>query len=346
MQAAQPAAQFLAYLGVQRAERFVEQQYARLDGQGAGQRDTLALSARQLRRITVGQPIQLYQLQQILDLAADLVFRRTLAARLHAQTKGHVFKHGHVLEQRVMLKHETHLALTHVARRCIFRIQQDLTTVRMFQASNNAQQGSLAATRRAQQCRQFTAGKIERDIVESDEVAETLVDIFNCYRHDQCSVERKAESSAWFSFKRHSIKAFRARVTSASKASRDATANAAEKLYSLYSISTCSGIVLVSPRIWPDTTDTAPNSPMARALHRITPYNRPHLMFGKVTCQKVFHPEAPSTSAASSSSLPCDCISGISSRATKGKVTNTVASTMPGTANRILMSCSRSHGPK
>ena len=32
-----------------------------------------------------------------------------------------------------------------------------------------------------------------------------------------------------------------------------------------------SGSVLVWPRMWPLTTLTAPNSPMARALHRITP---------------------------------------------------------------------------
>ncbi len=78
---------------------------------------------------------------------------------------------------------------------------------------------------------------------------------------------------------------------------------------------------------------------MARALHRITPYSRPHLMLGSVTCQKVCQPLAPSTMAACSSSLPCACISGISSRAMNGKVTNTVASTMPGTAKMILMSC-------
>ena len=33
----------------------------------------------------------------------------------------------------------------------------------------------------------------------------------------------------------------------------------------------CSGMVMVTPRMCPDTTDTAPNSPMARALERITP---------------------------------------------------------------------------
>ncbi|EDT00985.1 hypothetical protein BamIOP4010DRAFT_5511 [Burkholderia ambifaria IOP40-10] len=97
--------------------------------------------------------------------------------------------------------------------------------------------------------------------------------------------------------------------------------------------------------MWPDTTDTAPNSPIARALHRITPYSRPHFTFGSVTRRKICQPDAPSTRAASSSSVPCACISGISSRATNGNVTKIVASTMPGTAKMICTSWSCSHGP-
>ena len=97
----------------------------------------------------------------------------------------------------------------------------------------------------------------------------------------------------------------------------------------------CSGRVLVRPRMWPETTETAPNSPMARALHSSTPYSRPQRMFGSVTSRKVCQPLAPSDSAVSSSSLPWVCISGISSRATNGKVTKVVASTMPGTAKMM-----------
>src|SRR4249919_1859594 len=104
----------------------------------------------------------------------------------------------------------------------------------------------------------------------------------------------------------------------------------------------CSGSVLVSPRICPDTTDTAPNSPIARALHSSTPYNRPHLMLGRVTRRNIVHAPAPSERAASSSSAPCCCISGISSRTTNGKVMNSVASTIAGRANRILTSCAAS----
>ena len=70
---------------------------------------------------------------------------------------------------------------------------------------------------------------------------------------------------------RHSATDLMTSVTSARIASSDATANAATDWYSLYRISTCSGTVLVCPRMWPDTTDTAPNSPIARALHKITP---------------------------------------------------------------------------
>src|SRR5450432_2660918 len=95
----------------------------------------------------------------------------------------------------------------------------------------------------------------------------------------------------------------------------------------------------------PDTTDTAPNSPIARALHRMTPYKRPQRTLGRVMRSRICRPLAPSVSAASSSSLPWACMVAMSSRATSGKVTNVVAMTMPGTAKMILMSCSDSHGP-
>src|ERR1700730_4348692 len=104
-------------------------------------------------------------------------------------------------------------------------------------------------------------------------------------------------------------------------------------------------MVLVRPRIWPDTTETAPNSPMARALQRMTPYRRPQRALGRVIRQKVCQPLAPRDSAARSSSLPWDWSSGISSRATNGKVTKTVASTIPGTAKIILMFQALSRGP-
>ena len=45
----------------------------------------------------------------------------------------------------------------------------------------------------------------------------------------------------------------------------------------LYALSTKSVSVCVLPRMFPEITDTAPNSPMARAFVRIVPYSSAHL---------------------------------------------------------------------
>ena len=71
VQAAQPAPQLLAHLGVERAEGLVEQQHARLDGERAGQRDALALAARELRREAVGEPVELHEVEQLVHFALD-----------------------------------------------------------------------------------------------------------------------------------------------------------------------------------------------------------------------------------------------------------------------------------
>ena len=51
VQPAQPGAQLLAHLGVERAERLVEQQHLRLDRERPGQRHALALAAGELRGV-------------------------------------------------------------------------------------------------------------------------------------------------------------------------------------------------------------------------------------------------------------------------------------------------------
>ena len=69
-------------------------------------------------------------------------------------------------------------------------------------------------------------------------------------------------------------------------------------------------------------------------------------MLGSVTRQNICQPLAPRLTAAISSSAPIASITGISSRATNGSVTNVVARIRPGVAKMILMPCSRSHGPR
>ena len=69
-------------------------------------------------------------------------------------------------------------------------------------------------------------------------------------------------------------------------------------------------------------------------------------MFGSVTRQNNCHGFAPRLTAANSSSGPSASMSGISSRATNGSVTNVVASTSAGHEKRTWNPFSRSHGPR
>ncbi len=68
-------AQRHADLGVERRERFVEQQHLRLDGERAGKRDALLLAAGHLVGEAVGEMIELDQAEHFLDAVVDLGLR-------------------------------------------------------------------------------------------------------------------------------------------------------------------------------------------------------------------------------------------------------------------------------
>ena len=70
VQAPQPHAQLLAHGRVERAERLVEQQHARLDRERAGERHALALAARELRGIAIGEAVELHEREQLVDALA------------------------------------------------------------------------------------------------------------------------------------------------------------------------------------------------------------------------------------------------------------------------------------
>ena len=107
VQPPQPHAQLLAHGRVERAERLVEQQHARLDGERARERHALALAAGELRRIAVGEAVELHEREQLVDARADLVLR-PLA---DLEPERDVAAHGEVLERGVVLEDEADAAL-------------------------------------------------------------------------------------------------------------------------------------------------------------------------------------------------------------------------------------------
>ena len=183
VQPPQPSAQFLAHLGVERAEGLVEQQHLRLDRERARQGDALALAAGELRGIAVGEAVELHELQQLVHARADLGFGRPLAPRLHAQPEGDVLEHRHVAEQRVMLEDETDLALAHADGARVLAVEQHLAGVRRLQPGDDAQQRGLARARQTQQRDQLAGLDVQVDIVERNEVAEPLADVFELDAH-------------------------------------------------------------------------------------------------------------------------------------------------------------------
>ena len=102
VQAAQPGPQIVADLGVQRAERFVEQQHLRVDGERARQCHALTLTAGKLTRVAGLETAKPHHLEQCVDLLGDLGLRPPP----NLQAEGHVVADGQMLEGRVMLEYE------------------------------------------------------------------------------------------------------------------------------------------------------------------------------------------------------------------------------------------------
>ncbi len=90
---AEPPAQFLANLGVERAERLVEQQDFGLDGERASERDALALTTGELRRPSLGQHVELHQWRSPITVVADFALRWPRSPGPHPEPEGHVLEH-------------------------------------------------------------------------------------------------------------------------------------------------------------------------------------------------------------------------------------------------------------
>ena len=83
VQLVEPAAKVLAHLRVERTERLVEQQHLGLRRERPRERDPLALPARELVRVALGERRQLDEVEQL----ADPLFARLLRLLAHPQTE-------------------------------------------------------------------------------------------------------------------------------------------------------------------------------------------------------------------------------------------------------------------
>src|SRR5262249_5612589 len=161
VQLAQPAAKLKAHLGIQSAERLVEEQNAGFDSQRSRQRHALPLASGELRRITLGQFLELDQLQQFIHQESNLTVGRTQLARPDFQAEGDVFENGHMAEQGVVLKNKANAAFAGGLFGDIVAIKVHGSEVGEFEAGDDAQERGFSGTGRTEERHQFAGRDLE-----------------------------------------------------------------------------------------------------------------------------------------------------------------------------------------
>ena len=164
-----------AQFGVERGQRFVEEQHLRPHDEATRQRDALALAARHLVGHPVFEAAELYQLKRfgnaILDLAA--------AHARDLEAVGDIVGDAHVRKDGIALEHHVHRPLVWRDTGHILPVDQDMALGRQFEAGDHAQQRRLAAARRAEQHEELACHDVEADVIDRGHLAEAFGDILD-----------------------------------------------------------------------------------------------------------------------------------------------------------------------
>src|SRR5262249_37711234 len=136
--------EFLAHLGIERAERLIEQEHDRFDGKGPRQRHALALAARELGRIALDQALDLHELEQLMNALGDIGLGRALAPLAHGEAESDIVEHRHVAEERIVLEDKADTALARIYPEHALAFDPDVAGIRPFEAGDDAQERRLA----------------------------------------------------------------------------------------------------------------------------------------------------------------------------------------------------------
>src|SRR5690606_13892997 len=164
--------------------------------QGARERDALALAAGELVGVTVAQPVQLHELEQLVHAAGDVSVVGTRRLRLDAQAVRHVLEDGEVAEQCVVLEYESDLTVAHVVVGRVATFEQDAARIRGFKPGQDAEQRGLARARGPEQGHEFPGRNVEADAGQGLEGAELLADVVDLDAHEWRAPSLDAWTSA------------------------------------------------------------------------------------------------------------------------------------------------------
>ena len=182
---------FAGQFRVEGTRRFVEEHDVRVHGQGAGNGHTLLLAAGEARRIGIAFVPEADFLQEFFGLGHDVFGLHLLDDARRFQD---VIQNGHVREEVEVLEAHAHAAADGPDFGCrgidgavaAFgradhgpAVDDDGTAVNRFQLAETAQEGTLAAARRADNGNDFPRFNVKGDVFQDFEAAEGLMDMIH-----------------------------------------------------------------------------------------------------------------------------------------------------------------------
>src|SRR5467141_2433605 len=148
-----------AGLRIERAERLIHQQDARVEGERSGDGDALLHAARKLRRIALLKPRQADEIDEGLRPRLTLV----AGQRLALEPVEHVLAHRLPWEQCKVLEHDAAIRPGPCDR---FTVDQDLSSPDRQKSAHQVKQSRFAATGRTQQGEEFALLHLERYVFQ------------------------------------------------------------------------------------------------------------------------------------------------------------------------------------
>ncbi len=162
MHLAQFHAHLRAKLCVEVGQRLIKKEHIGLAHHGAPHGNALALAARKLRWFAVQIRLQLKDMGNLGHLGVDILF----APLAHLEREAHVFTHGHVGIQSVVLENHGHVSI--FGRFLIDHpvTDDDLATADLFQPCHHTQNRRFAAPGRTDQHDEFIILNLQVDAVD------------------------------------------------------------------------------------------------------------------------------------------------------------------------------------
>nr|WP_245723573.1 hypothetical protein [Microbacterium humi] len=186
LQPLQPRASLLAQLRVEVRQRLVEQQHGRRVDEGAGKRDALLLTARELVRVPVAERSESHLVERIGD--ACLLVGLVRAADVERERQ--VLLRRHVRPERVGLEDHAEVAFLGGHVDALLPVDEcavadrDAPVGGVFEAGDAVQRRRLPAAARTEEREELSLPDGEVDVFEHRHVGELLVEVRDVnFRH-------------------------------------------------------------------------------------------------------------------------------------------------------------------